>query len=121
MSTNNFNQGYDPQDIEQNKVMAILAYFGPLFLVPYLAAKGSAYAKFNANQGLLVFILEVIVGIINFVLGFLSIIPGIGFIFSLISWVLYAAVGILAILGIINAATGKANPLPIIGGITILK
>ena len=29
---------FDPQDIENNKVMALLAYLGFLFLIPLLAA-----------------------------------------------------------------------------------
>ena len=35
----------DPNDVQSNKVMAILAYFGILFLIPLLAAKESAYAR----------------------------------------------------------------------------
>ena len=36
----------DPNDVQSNKVMAILAYFGILFLIPLLAAKESAGAYF---------------------------------------------------------------------------
>ena len=32
---------FDSTDIQNNKAMAILAYFGPLVLIPLLAAKGS--------------------------------------------------------------------------------
>ena len=42
----------DPNDVQSNKVMAILAYFGILFLIPLLAAKESAYARYHTNQGL---------------------------------------------------------------------
>ena len=41
----------DPNDVQSNKVMAILAYFGILFLIPLLAAKESAYARYHTNQG----------------------------------------------------------------------
>ena len=44
---------FDKADVEQNKVMAILAYFGILVLIPILAAKDSKFARFHANQGLL--------------------------------------------------------------------
>lgn len=43
---------FDKADVEQNKVMAILAYFGILVLIPILAAKDSKFARFHANQGL---------------------------------------------------------------------
>ena len=35
----------DPNDVQQNKVMAVLAYIGILFLVPLLAAPNSQYAR----------------------------------------------------------------------------
>ena len=48
---------YDPQDIEENKFMAILAYFGILVIIPILAAKDSKFARFHSNQGLILCIL----------------------------------------------------------------
>ena len=44
---------FDNQDIQNNKIMAILSYFGILVLVPILAAKESKFARFHANQGLI--------------------------------------------------------------------
>lgn len=43
---------FDPMDIKENKVMAVLAYIGLLVLVPIFAAKDSKYARFHATQGL---------------------------------------------------------------------
>ena len=39
---------YDSRDVEDNKVMAILAYIWILFLVPLLAAKNSRFARYHA-------------------------------------------------------------------------
>ena len=39
---------FDAQDITSNKAMAILAYFGPLVLIPIFAAKQSKFAPRNA-------------------------------------------------------------------------
>ena len=51
----------------------------------------------------------------------LTILPsGMGFIVSILS-LAYLGLLILAILGIINAANGKCVPLPVIGGIKLLK
>lgn len=99
------------QDAEHNKAMGILAYI--LFFIPILAAKDSPFAMYHANQGLLLFLAAVALNIIG------SIIP-------LIGWILIIPLGnlallVLAILGIVNAANGKKEPLPLIGNIQLLK
>jgi uncharacterized membrane protein len=113
----------DADDAEKNKVMGILAYLGILCLIPILAAKDSPFAKYHANQGLVLFIiwivLAVALNIIDYVL--VTILPGgMGFIVFILS-LAYLGLLILAILGIINAAAGKCVPLPVIGGIKLLK
>ena len=102
---------YDPADIANNKVMAVLAYFGILVLIPIFAAKESKFARFHANQGLVLWLATIILNAIG-------IIPIIGTIISLIGSI---AAFVLFILGIINAATGKAKELPIIGKISLIK
>ncbi len=102
---------FDAKDIESNKIMAVLAYI--LFLIPLLAAKESPYAKFHTNQGLVLFIIGVCVSVVG------SIIPFIGWFLILPLGSL--VVGVLGILGIINAATGKAKELPVIGKFKLLK
>ena len=106
---------FDQSDIQQNKVMAVLAYFGLLFLVPLLAAKESKYAQFHTNQGLGLWIAGLIAGVVSSIL---AVIPVVGAILgALISLVMFA----LMIIGIVNAATGKAKELPVIGKIKLLK
>ncbi len=102
---------YTQEDINANKIFAILAYFGLLFLVPLLAAPNSKFAKFHANQGLVLFISCLILGVI-------CAIPFIGWIVGSIGEII---VVVLAIMGIINAAQGQAKELPIIGKFKILK
>lgn len=109
---------FDPSDIQNNKVMAILSYFGFLVLVPIFAAKDSKFARFHANQGLPLFIVEVLISFVTMVLGW---IPLIGILVSLVMGLLGICVLVLAILGIINAANGRAKKLPITGGITFIK
>ena len=113
---------FDAQDIQNNKAMAILAYFGPLVLIPLLAAKGSRYARYHTNQGLVLLIGWIAYSIVYGILR--SIILA-------ISWRLYFLVSIiglvglvflvLAVIGIINAANGRAKELPVIGKIKLLK
>ena len=101
---------FDPEDVEKNKVMAILAYI--IFLFPLLAAKESEFAVYHTNQGIVLFLTAVVIVIFG------SIIPIIGW-FVLCIGNLYVLA--MAILGIVNAANGEAKPLPVIGGINILK
>lgn len=99
----------DPADVEKNKVMAILSYIGILFLVPVLAAKESKFAMFHANQGLWLFIIEIVLSVI-------SLIPFVGCIAML---ALLAAV-VYAILGIVNASKGEMKPLPGFASLPVL-
>ena len=99
---------FDPNDVKSNKVYAVLAYFGILVLIPILAAKESPYARYHANQGLILFILQIIVIILGRIVGFLGTIGGL-------------IVFILFIIGIVNAAQGRAKELPVIGKFRLLK
>jgi uncharacterized membrane protein len=118
---------FDPEDIEQNKVMGVLAYFGILVLVPMLAAKESAFARFHSNQGLILCIAiiawAIVHGLLMAILGGL-LLPGGWRIYSLIGTILsliYLIFTVLAIIGIVNALNGKAKELPIIGKYKLLK
>lgn len=109
---------YEAEDIEKNKVMALLSYLWILFLVPLFAAKDSKFARFHANQGIILAIIETVVSIL---FGILGNIPFIGWIFSILSGLFDLVCLIFVFLGIYNAATGKAKELPIIGKYRILK
>ncbi len=89
----------DPQDVEKNKLWALLGYLGILCLIPLLAKKDSKFAQFHAKQGLILLIGEFFVWI-----------PFIG-------WILGIAIFILWIIGIINVFSGKMKPLPVVGEI----
>ena len=99
-----------------DKLMGVLAYIGILFIVPLLAAKDSKFARFHANQGLVLFITDVVLfiaaGIID---GFLPVIGG------LINLAAYVVAIVLMILGIVNAANGEEKELPIIGQYRLIK
>ena len=113
---------FDQADIESNKVMGILSYIGLLVLVPIFAAKESRYARFNANQGLVLLIAQAIVTtVLSIVAAILGYIPVIGWLLSLLIRLVIPVVYVPSVIGIINAARGKAKELPIIGGIRILK
>ena len=119
MNTNDTTSQFDPQDINDNKGMSVLAYIGFLFLIPLLACPNSRFARYHTNQGHVLFLLEHAIGVVT---GLFGIIP----IAGLIIGGLLSAVGgiftlVLMIMGIINAAQGQAKELPLIGKITLLK
>ena len=129
MTENNFQNQFNtvdstsqfsPQDINDNKVMAVLAYIGILVLIPIFAAPQSKYARYHANQGLVLFIIELIYGVITSVLTFLFITLHVGFLSIILSLVGIVFL-VFMILGIVNAVNGWARELPIIGKIKILK
>ncbi len=100
---------------DEHKAMAIIGYIIPvLFFVPLVSdAKNDAFAKFHANQQLLLLISAVVVNVVG------GIIPIIG-------WFLLLPLGMIALLvfaimGVINASKGEMKELPLIGGINILK
>lgn len=106
---------FDSKDIADNKGMAVLAYIGILFLIPLLAAPNSRFARFHTNQGLVLFLAEVVLGAAGGVLG---LIPFVG-------WIISSAIGIVCLafmfIGIVNAANGKAKELPLIGSFKLIK
>lgn len=114
---------FDKADIEQNKIMGILSYLSWLVLIPIFAAPNSKFARFHANQGLVLAIVEVAwwvaTIIINIILYAIS--WRLGYIIGTILGLVNIVFIVLLFLGIINAANGKAKELPIIGKYKILK
>ena len=118
-NTKDHTEEFDKEDIQQNRVMGILAYISWLVLIPIFAAKDSKWAKFHANNGLLLAIAEIAVWI---VFGLLGMIPYAGWLFIALNIITSLALTGLMVFGIVNAARGRAKELPIIGDkIKILK
>ena len=51
---------FDSMDIQNNKALAVLSYIGIFVLIPIFAGKNSPYARYHANQGLVLFLAEII-------------------------------------------------------------
>ncbi|MCK8060415.1 MULTISPECIES: DUF4870 domain-containing protein [unclassified Fusibacter] len=95
---------------EKNKVLAALAYL--LFFIPLIACPEDEFAKFHANQGLILFIIVMANSIVM---------PWI----PILGWIAMPIIGIasfvLFIIGIINALNSQKKELPFVGGFKILK
>ncbi len=97
------------EDIEKNKLNAVLSYLGILIIVPLLSdeAKKSTFAKFHLNQGLVLLIA-------GFVGSFIFWIPLIGWIVAVVFFVIW-------LIGIIGAIQGEMKRVPILGNIELIK
>ena len=97
------------EDIDKNKVNAVLSYLGILIIVPLISddAKKSPFAKFHLNQGLVLLIA-------GFVGGFVFWIPLLGWIAAIVFFIIW-------LMGLISAAQGEMKRVPILGNIEILK
>lgn len=125
---------YDKQDIESNKWISVLSYLGLLVLIPYFAKKNSKFAQFHARQGITFLVFEIAAAIVFtliYVLGsvFIGIAAGThkalwaipAVLLYLVAGAVMLAVGVFAVIGIVNALSGKAKELPLIGKIDILN
>ena len=111
----------DIKDAQDNKAMAVLAYI--IFLIPLFAAKESKFARYHTNQGLVLLIATVVLSIVYSILTTIlfAISWRLGLAVGGILWLVFLLPTILAVIGIINAINGRMKPLPILGGIKILK
>lgn len=117
-NTTDTTSEYDPADIEANKIFALFAYISWLVLIPIFVSKDSKFARFHANQGLVLAIAEIVVWV---VLGFLGGLPLIGWVFKLVDGLFSLVCLGYAIIGIVNAVNGRAKELPIVGKFKLLK
>lgn len=95
--------------VNNDTTMAILAYI--FFPIPLIAGVNTPFVRFHTNQSLLLFIASVAGWVVSAFLWILFFIMPFYFLGLFVFW----------IIGIINAAKGEMKPLPLIGGIQILK
>jgi len=92
----------------KNTAMAVIAYI--LFFIPLLTgdAKKDAFVKYHTKQGLVLFLLVVLLNVVDWIMPF--------YFWWTINWILSLGTLVLLIIGISNAVGGKQEPLPLIGG-----
>ncbi len=114
---------YTEEDRKSNTLMGILCYLSILVLIPLFAAKDSKFVRFHANQGLILFVIEVICSALCSALTMLLawIFVPLGILAGLISILVGLVAFIFIILGIVNVVNGHAKELPFIGGVSLLK
>lgn len=101
------------EDVEKNKMNAVLSYIGILILVPLLSeeAKKSPYAKFHMNQGLVLLIAEIALSVV-------WMIPVLGWLVGFVGGIALFVLWIMALIGAVN---GEMKRVPILGDIELIK
>lgn len=92
-----------PQVQQDEKFIAALGYFGPLFVIPLIIKPKSVFCKFHAKQSMVMFLVSILVLIV------LASIPMIG---SLLTLALFA----VYILAIYRSYKGDLWQIPFISG-----
>lgn len=107
---------FDPQDVSENKVFALLGYvfslLGVLFV--YLGAKDSKYAMFHAKNAVAISVVMGLVFLATALLSWTCIVPVAGAIFEIV-------ILIVNIICIFDVFKGKAKEPAIIRGMNFLK
>lgn len=115
---NDYSNEFGTQDIADNKVVCILAYIPILFWLP-LVTGNTPYCKFHANQGLILLITSIILGvatsIVSLIIGWIPILGAI--VAGIVSIATSAAVLLLMIYGMVCTGQGQAKELIAIGGL----
>ena len=117
------NTGNSNQNDQSNTILfSILSYIGILWLIPLLVEKNDKVVRFHVNQGIVLFIFDIIgsiaVGILSAIFVFIPVISFLGVVIASLFGILCF---VLMIIGIVNAANKSEKPLPIIGKFRILK
>lgn len=117
-----FSGEFRAEDVEQNKLLAVLSYFSILVVLPIFLAKESKFARFHANQGLILLIATMgwqfassmlTVALSRFWWQLRFVLPFTGIVYLLLLACFF--------IGVANALNGKAKELPLIGKFRILN
>ncbi|MBR3135580.1 MAG: zinc-ribbon domain-containing protein [Clostridia bacterium] len=106
---NNQDPQFDPQDIADNKMLAMLGYL-TMGVLPMIGCRNSAFAMHHVNQALWIFIGSLLCGLV-------CIIPILGWIVGAIGSIFLL---VCEIIGIIRALKGSGAYLPFIKGLPVI-
>lgn len=100
-----FNPAQQELPEPSQRIICAMAYFGVLFFLPLVLLPNSKQGRFHANQGLLLFLLNICMGVA-------SAIFGTGFLSVVSVWLMFY--------GAANAFRGNMVELPIVGKIRLI-
>ena len=113
------------EDIRKNKGMALLCYLGVLVVIPMVFGLHSKFVRHHANQGLILFTLEIIAWagcktamLLGYPLVHLS---AMVYLTSLIGGLIWLGFTLLALMGLLHVAGDSYASLPVIGEYEIIS
>ena len=106
--------GAGPSGSSDRTLMVVLSYLGLLALIPYLTKKDDPEIQWHAKNGVGLLILDVIVMVIWWIIGFALGDTVVGCGAGMIGCVIYLALFVLHIYCIIAAVGGKRPNIPVI-------
>lgn len=101
---------FDPADIADNKIFAMLSYLSILVVIPLFAVKGSPYTDFHVRQGLKLLILEAAAAMLAVLLSWTVV-------FAVAAVVAEIIIVVLSLMGLFSVGNNQAKELPIIRNI----
>lgn len=111
---------YTISDIDNHKIISIFAYLGVFVLIPFFAAKRSPFARYHTNQGMLLLLVNILLGLTQ--LMFDALLPS--FVENMLDFpfaLCHLALFVFAVIGIFHVIQGRAKALPLIGHLTLIK
>ncbi len=115
----------EEEDIRKNKGMALLSYLSILVVIPMVFGLHSKFVRHHANQGLMLFTLEVVVWaacktviLLGYPLLHLS---AMVYLTSLVGGLIWLGFTLLALLGLLHVAGDSYANLPVIGEYEIIS
>lgn len=99
-NTADSSAGKTDKDVEDNKTIAALSYAWILCLVPLLGKRDSKFAQFHAKQGLILFAIEIVAGLIVW--------------FPIFGQLFMLALVIVSVVGIVKTLNGEWWKIPFI-------
>jgi uncharacterized membrane protein len=94
---------------DNTTLMGILAYLGPLVIVPYLMAKDNAFVQFHVKQGFVLFGIELAIYVVSGFIFFSAMM-----LYPILSLLNLGCI-ILSIIGIVYVVQRKQDLLPVVG------
>lgn len=111
---------FDCDDISSNSNNAVLAYLGPLVVIPFITSRKSKFAMFHCCQGLMNSVFGLLYAIlVSLLVDWLP--SAIILLFLIPFFLVFTIFPISLILGIVHAIKGKAITLPVFGRINLMR
>ncbi len=113
------------KELNQNeKLTAILSYLGILVLIPLFAVKKrNNFVKFHLQQGMNLFIIELILMIGTWIISLLYIpfyqFYGVIYLLQMVLWIVLLVIGILSLVALFKAIQGNLWKVPFFGNLKL--